>query len=99
MAATNEQVQAFSDNFVRPLCELIKQTQLNSAEFKSLLDDVYANLAGNPTWVDERNDNPPHLATPSDILAINGFVTDFLDFYNQNGDRAIVEKLIVRSLV
>lgn len=99
MAATNDQVQAFSDNFVRPLCELIKQTQLNSAELKSLLDDIYANLTNNPTWVDDRNDNPPHFATPSDILAINGFVTDFLTFYDENGDKAIVEKLIVRSLV
>lgn len=78
MAATNQQVQTFSDFRVRPRCAtialLVQQMQNDMAN----IGDVYANVSGASTWVDGRSDGVPHLATPGDIVNWNGFVTRLL---------------------
>lgn len=97
--ATNQQVQSFSDVKTRPLCELAETLYLKAKVFKSQVDDVYANLTNNPTWTDTRTDGVPHLAGPSDLLAVNTWVNDFISMYEANSQKAIVEKLVVRELL
>lgn len=74
MAATNEQVQAWSDQRTRPLCETLRDLINTLADDNASFPDVYANLNGSPDWTDGRSDYPPHLLTPSDVLAINTIV-------------------------
>jgi len=71
MAATNEQVQQFVDDRIRPWCESARAILLLADDHRAAMDDVYANLSDSPDWTDEHDGHPPHLATPADVLAIN----------------------------
>ena len=78
MPATNAQVQQYVNERVRPRSEQIRNLYLSCKDDKATIDDVYANLTNNPTWTDTRSDAPPHLLTPSDVLAWNTFLTQFI---------------------
>jgi|SRR3990167_2432201 len=80
MAATNAQVQAYADLRVRRRAEDIRNLYIAIKDDKAVIDDVYANLIDNPTWTDQRGDNPPHLLTPNDVLAYNTFMDMFIAF-------------------
>ena len=69
-AATNLQVQNYSDQKVRPLCEQFVQFVSNLQLALAQMTDINANLMSSPTWTDTRTDGPPHLAQPSDLLTI-----------------------------
>lgn len=73
MAATNAQVQQWSNERTRPRCEQIRHLLLAMEDDNASIDDVYANLTDNPDWTDSRTDAPSHLLTPSNLLAINAF--------------------------
>lgn len=73
MAATNEQVQAFVDNRVRPRVQQVRALLLAIEDDIATIGDVYANLTDSPTWADERTDAPPHLLTANDVLGIHAF--------------------------
>lgn len=107
--ATDQQVQNDVNQQVRPICEQMRALQIAAAGFKTSFDDVYAALTANPvTWTDNRTDGPPHLATASDVLAFNTFVTGLLammggggnanDMANAVAQWPIVLKLCVRPL-
>ncbi len=96
MPATNLQVQNFSDQVVRPLCDKVCQLQVQVAAALSEIGDIYAALnVQSPTWTDTRTDGPPHLASPSDILAMNTFLTDLNTAITGDGQWPIVQKLRV----
>lgn len=78
-AATNAQVQNFSDQRCRPACEKFISLLANLQLIVAQMGDVNANLTASPptTWTDSRNDSPPHLATPADLLALGGAVQAF----------------------
>ena len=78
MAATNQQVQNYADQRVRPRCEQIRKLYLSCKDDKASFDDIYANLTGGSPWADGRTDAPPHLLSASDVLAWNTFITDFI---------------------
>lgn len=74
--ATDLQVQNYVDQRVRPRSEQLRAIVLRVADDKATIDDVYEALTqGSPTWDDAREDGPPHLLTPSDVLAWNTFIT------------------------
>lgn len=81
MPATNEQVQQYVNERVRPRCEQLRALYLSCKDDKATIDDVYANLTDSPDWTDTRNDAPPHLLTPNDVLAWNAFLTGFISYY------------------
>jgi len=78
MPATNEQVQTYVDSRVRQRCEQFRAIYNSCKDDKAAIVDVYANLTDNPDWIDNRSEGPPHLMTPSDVLAWNAFVTGFI---------------------
>jgi len=80
MAATNEQVQAFVNERVRPRCEQIRNLYLACKNDRAVFGDIYDNLTDNPTWTDQHSGNPPHLMTPSDVLAWNTFLFGLVAF-------------------
>ena len=75
--ATNVQVQNFSDTQIRPACAEIINLQIRIAQILASIGDVYAAVTQTiPTWTDTRTDGPAHLAVPSDIVAMNTFLTN-----------------------
>jgi hypothetical protein len=98
MAATNEQVQQFSDQQIRPMAEKLRALKVQMEDLLASIDDVYANLTDNPDWVDGRTDSPPHLLTPSDILGIHAFVSDVRAEMAGHGQLPIVLKACVRPI-
>lgn len=79
--ATNQQIQNFVDQRVRPHCEQLRALLLTFQDDKSHMDDVYAALAppATPTWTDGRTDGPPHLLVKDDVLGYNAFITSLID--------------------
>lgn len=71
MAATNEQVQTWVNERTRPRAEQVRKLLLSLEDDNAAIDDVYANLTNSPDWTDTRDDFPPHLLTPSDVLAFS----------------------------
>jgi hypothetical protein len=74
MPATDQQVQQFVDERIRPHCEAARALLLAVEDDNAAIGDVYAALnVQDPTWEDGRTDGPPHLLAASDVLAINTF--------------------------
>lgn len=91
MKATDQQVQNFVNERVRPGCEqfvaLLRNIQLTLAQ----MGDIAENLnAVNPstTWVDIRPDGPPHLATVADIITMGAALQAFFRVINGVGTEA-----------
>jgi hypothetical protein len=99
MAASNEQVQAFVSNEIRPWCEAARLLVTQAADLRARIDDVYQNLTADQptTWEDERSDNPPHLLSPNDVLAINAFMETVKNL-SGDGNYAPVVDACVRGL-
>lgn len=66
MAATDTQVQSWSDAFARPWCEHIRNTDISAANNNLQVTDIL----NNSTWVDTRQDVPAQLVR-TDLAAIN----------------------------
>jgi hypothetical protein len=99
MAATNEQVQQFVNEVIRPICEDIRNLRAKMSDARARIDDVYANLSSSPTWTDTRPDAPAHLMTPSDVLGVNAFMADTLAAIDAHGQYPVVVDACVRPLI
>lgn len=100
MAAANDtQVQNFSDQRVRPHSELARLLVAVLDDDRTAIDDVYAALnVQSPTWADSRSDGPPHLLSPSDVLAYNSFAEDVRTYIKNHSQYPAVLKACVRSV-
>lgn len=96
MPASNQQIQSFVDNRIRPHAELARILKIVFDDDRASIDDVYQNLSGSPTWTDGRTDGPPHLLTPSDVLAFNSFMEDIRVAMSNHASWPIVLKACVR---
>jgi len=99
-AASDQQVQQFVDQRLRPRSEAARALLLSIEDDIAAIDDVYAALtAPAPTWSDDRTDGPPHLLTASDVLAINTFINDVRTAIRNNAQLPIVLKACVRAVL
>lgn len=98
MPATNAQVQQFANERVRVRSEQIRALLLSMEDDITAIDDVYANLTSTPDWTDQRQDAPPHLLTPSDVLAWNTFINDIKTAMRNNVQLPVVLKACVTGL-
>ncbi len=97
--ATDQQVQAFVDRYIRPSAEQSRSLALFLDSGIAVIDDTYNALNGpSPTWTDTRTDFPPHLLSPSDVLAINSFWHDVRDAIKNHAQYPIVLKACVRPV-
>jgi hypothetical protein len=99
MPATDQQVQNYADQRVRPWSEQLRAAYLAAKDHKAAIDDVYAALTQeSPTWDDSRTDGPPHLMAGNDVLAWNAFVSAFIDFVEGDANYAKVLQACVRPV-
>lgn len=100
MPATNEQIQQFVNERIRPLCEKIRETIIFAQDNKVSIEDIYVALQpeNNPTFTDNRQDAPPHLMTPSDVLAVHSFEFDLVDFALNHSAWPVVQRSCVRPV-
>lgn len=97
--ATDEQVQQYVNEHIRPRAEQIRALLAAIQDDKRLIDDVYNHVAevDQPsTWTDERTDAPPHLLTKDDVLAYNTYITSLLSPIGEAAEFATVMKACVR---
>lgn len=100
MSASNQQVQQFVDQRIRPHAEIARALAVVFDDDIGSIDDVYNALnVGSPTWTDGRTDGPPHLLTPSDVLAINAFLHDVRDAIKNHAQYPVVLKACVRAVL
>lgn len=98
-AATDQQVQQFVNERIRVRAEQVRALAIALADDISAIDDVYAALnVGSPTWNDVRDDGPPHLLLPSDVLSFNTFMNDIRTAITGNAQYPIVLKACVRAV-
>jgi len=98
MAATDPQVQSFTDGRYRPRAEQLRALRALYLDDKAALDPVYANLtAQSPTWVDSRTDVPQNV-TKDDVLAFNAMLSAIETAVTNNGGANMIEKFCVRVL-
>lgn len=97
--ASDQQVQTFVDERVRPRAEQARNLATLMLEDIGVFDDIYNALnQQTPTWKDSRTD-APHSAEPNDVLAFNTFMHDVSTFITQHGQYPIVQKLCVRNII
>ncbi len=96
--ASDAQVQAFCDNQIRPLTEAVLSLEIALAACLGGIGDVYANVTqGSPTWHDVNSSNPPHLATPGDVVNMNGLFTRVLAAISGDSQHPVALSLRVRN--
>lgn len=79
MAATDQQVQQYVNERIRPRAEQFRAVVNACRDDKAAINDVYAAVVqADPTWSDDRPDGPPRLLTPQDVLVYNSVITLFL---------------------
>lgn len=98
MPATDQQVQQFVNDRVRVRAEQIRALKNSLADDIAAIDDIYAALASDPTWTDNRTDGPPHLLTPSDVLGIHSFNVAMLAAINGHNQLPVVLKACSRPV-
>jgi hypothetical protein len=80
MAATDQQMQTFANERIRPRAEQFRALDLACADDKAALDDEYARAQAGPLWSDARADGPPHLlasgpgSSPDDLTNYNALL-------------------------
>lgn len=97
-AATDQQVQQFADERIRPRAEQMRALIVAIDDDIAVIGDVYERLSGSGKWSDNRTDGPPHLLTGDDILAINALYQKAIAQLKQDPNFAILLKACVRSV-
>jgi hypothetical protein len=97
--ATDQQVQQYVNERVRPRAEQIRALINALVDDKAAIDDVYAACAAaSPTWTDDRTDGPPHLLAPADVLSYNSYITALIPNLKDAADYPAVSKACVRPV-
>lgn len=97
--ATDQQVQTYVSERLRPRCEQIRALVLAMQDDITAIDDVYAACAAqSPTWKDSRLDGPPHILAPNDVLAYNAFIHAAVTALSGDGGYPVIMKSCVRPL-
>lgn len=91
MAASDAQVQQYVNDYIRPFAADYRALKLRAENIRATIDDVYNALnVGSPTWTDTRDDAPPHLMTPADVLAMNTVAENLKAFMEAESQLPVV---------
>jgi hypothetical protein len=78
--ASDEQMQKFTDERIRPAAESFRGGVNKARDDKAAIETVFNRANGGAAWNDARIDGPPKLAESSDILVYNSIVSLWLKF-------------------
>jgi hypothetical protein len=100
-AATDQQMQAFADQHVRPRAEAIRALVAGMESDNAGMGDMYARFnqasPGYAPWADARTDGPPHLLTEESIAKYNTFMVAILAAIKNHSEYANVMAMCVRA--
>lgn len=99
MEATDQQVQTFVNERMRPWCEQARALYLLSKDHTAAIGDVYANLTTSPTWTDQRTDGPPSLLGPNDVLSWNSFMVELNKLFEGQQATTTEYSIILKACV
>lgn len=74
-AATDQQMQVYCDQRIRPRAEQARAIVAAMRDDKAALDSVYERAVSAEAWNDARTDGPPKLLTSQDVLVYNSVAT------------------------
>lgn len=77
MAATDQQVQQYANERLRPRAEATRKLFNQLRDDKASIADVYDRANSGP-WADDRTDGPPRLLTQQDILVYNAVISNLI---------------------
>lgn len=78
MSATDQQMQQFCNERIRPRAEQLRALINAFRDDKTAIDAAYDRAANGAAWADARTDGPPKLLASQDVLVFNAFASDFL---------------------
>ena len=78
MSATDQQMQQFCNERIRPRAEQLRALINAFRDDKAAIDAVYDRAANGAAWSDARPDGPPRLLARQDVLVFNAFASLFL---------------------
>ena len=94
--ATDEQMQRFANERIRPFAEWLRGVFNTAQSHQDTIEEVYNRANGSNRWSDARTDGPPHLlsagnnASPDDFLQFNTAIVMLLKM--RSGTFASVEE-------
>lgn len=86
--ATDQQMQAYCDQRIRPRAELLRLLLSAITDDAASITDEYARAVSATAWADARTDGPPHLlqsgnsANPDDLLNYNALIVALANLIN-----------------
>jgi hypothetical protein len=92
MQATDQQMQVYSDTYMRVFAEIGRSLELGLADAEDAITDVYDRAANGPPWTDSRVD-VPHKSTSQDVLVFNSVCTLMAKCFNGTATVADVQNL------
>lgn len=96
--ASDQQMQRFADERLRPRCETIRALLLQIEDDIAVMDGVCA-AAAEKKWQDARTDGPPCLMTCDMVLGVNKLLHDLRDLLRGHAELPVMLKTCVRSVV
>lgn len=97
--ATNQQMQAFSDQRLRVRAELVRAIVNALRDDQASISDVFARASGANPWNDARVDGPPKLLASQDVLTFDAFSKLFLKCIDGTATLADVANLHSNYLI
>lgn len=75
MPATDQQMQTYCDERIRPRAEQCRSLVNALRDDKVAIDAAYDRAANGTAWADARTDGPPKLLASADVLTFNTVMT------------------------
>ncbi len=75
MSASDQQMQVYCDQRIRPRAEQSRGLVAALRDDKAAIDAVYDRSANGAAWTDARTDGPPKLLASQDVLVYNSVAT------------------------
>lgn len=96
--ATDQQMQAYANERIRPRAEAFRLLKNMFADDKAAIDSVYDRADGGAAWNDNRTDGPPKLLASQDVLVYNAFISNFISLVTGSGENDATKAAIVNGI-
>lgn len=98
MAATDQQMQTYANERIRPHAEFFRTLVNAFRDDKAAIDAVYDRAANGAAWNDNRTDGPPKLLASQDVLVFNAVISNFNSLLTGSGENDAAKAAIVNGI-